>query len=130
MSHKKNNNPHKEVIISRRTESYKKLYDKLPKEVQDACQNAFNEWKNEPSSLIMKPLNQLSNEAYSAEINRRYRALGFKNKDVEGKTGYVWFWVGSHEDYNKIITNYAVTSQIKKMRVRLEEIPNIPKPTK
>ena len=123
MSHKKNNSPRKEVIISRRTESYKKLYDKLPKEVQDACQQAFVEWKNEPSSLVMKPLNQLSNEAYSAEINRRYRALGFKNKDSEGKTGYVWFWVGSHEDYNKVITNHVVTSQIKKMRSRMEDTP-------
>lgn len=109
-----------ESISSRRTESYKKLLDKLPTDIQNACQDAFINWKKDPSSLIMKPLVQLSGEAYSAEINRKYRALGFKAKDDKGKTGYVWFWVGSHEDYNKVIANHAVTTQIKKMRNRVE----------
>lgn len=121
-----------EKIISRRTQSYMKLYEKLPKEVQEECQKAFESWKRDPSSITIKPLVALSNEAHSAEINRRYRALGFKSKDDEGKVGYVWFWVGSHEDYNKVIANHAVTSQIKKMRAKSEDSSNTPhvlKPT-
>jgi hypothetical protein len=126
------NRDSQERFTSRRTETYKKLLDKLPSDVQKACQDAFINWKKDPASLHMKPLTQLSGEAYSAEINRRYRALGFKTKDEKGKTGYVWFWVGSHEDYNKVIANQAVTSQIKKMRNRIEDkddiTPPAPKP--
>ena len=119
-----------EKFTSRRTDKYKKMLEKLPKDVQDACQEVYLNWKRDPSSLKMKALAQLSNEAYSAEINLRYRALGYKTKEADGKTGYVWFWVGSHEDYNKEIANQAITSKIKKMRNRQESshTPPVSKP--
>lgn len=110
----------KEKFTSRRTDSYKKLLEKLPVEIQQACQQTFEDWKRNPSSLKMKALAALNNEGFSAEINLRYRALGFKQKDSEGKTDYVWFWVGSHEDYNNIIANRAITNKIKQMRNNLK----------
>lgn len=113
----------KERFTSRRTDSYKKLLEKLPLDIQKACQETFESWKRDPSSLKMKALTQLSNEAYSAEINLRYRALGFKSKGEDGKTNYTWFWVGSHEDYNKVIANQAITSKIRKMRRNFESTP-------
>jgi len=36
-------------------------------------------------------------------VNQRYRALAKKTKDENGKTAYIWFWIGSHEDYNNVI---------------------------
>jgi hypothetical protein len=33
---------------------------------------------------------------YTAEIGRSYRALA-----RERKGHYYWFWIGTHEDYNK-----------------------------
>jgi hypothetical protein len=35
---------------------------------------------------------------YSARISRSYRALGVR----EGAT-VVWFWIGSHDDYERLI---------------------------
>jgi hypothetical protein len=37
---------------------------------------------------------------WSAHIGLRYRALAV---DVEG--GHLWFWIGSHADYDKLISS-------------------------
>ena len=107
-------------IISKRTQGFKKLFDKLPNEIQVQAKYVFESWKKNPSSLHIKPLESLQQEAFSAEINHRYRVLGFKKKDDNNQTIYAWFWVGSHEDYNKIIMQNEVSKKIRKMR---EQIP-------
>ena len=35
---------------------------------------------------------------YSVRIGLRYRALG-----VENQNGALWFWIGSHADYDKLL---------------------------
>jgi hypothetical protein len=35
---------------------------------------------------------------YSARVSFNYRALG-----VEATDGIVWFWIGAHADYDKLI---------------------------
>jgi hypothetical protein len=36
---------------------------------------------------------------WSARVGLRYRALA-----VEADGGFVWFWIGSHADYDRLIT--------------------------
>ena len=38
---------------------------------------------------------------YSVRINRDYRAVGVKS-DRE----IIWFWIGSHSDYDKLIAQF------------------------
>ncbi len=75
----------------------------MPKDVQALAVENFKAWKQDPGSVKIKPLNCTANEVVSAEINYRYRALGVKGKDNQGQSVYVWFWMGSHEGYNKMI---------------------------
>jgi len=45
--------------------------------------------------LHLKPVGQV----WSARVNKAHRVLGYR----EGKVLY-WFWIGSHEDYERILT--------------------------
>jgi hypothetical protein len=35
---------------------------------------------------------------WSARVGRRYRALAIESDD-----GYLWFWIGAHSAYDKIV---------------------------
>jgi hypothetical protein len=37
-------------------------------------------------------------ESYSVRVGIGWRALGVKDKDT-----MIWFWIGSHSDYNNLI---------------------------
>ena len=92
-----------------RTPEYKKFYSKLDENFKVICRSAFAKWKENPDSIVIKPLNKMfgSNEAVSAELSYKVRAFGYHNAK---KNRYVWFWVGSHEDYNgKLTKDYLVT---------------------
>ena len=89
-------------IKSYRTQSFKKLLDKLPSNIQEDAQKAFEAWKENHSSIGFKPLAITSNVVWSGQVNTRYRALAKKDTDENGISTYHWFWIGSHEDYNNI----------------------------
>lgn len=89
---------------SLRFPSFNKAFDSLPKDIQELATEQFKKWKNDPQSLTIKPLDVSNGEVVSCQINYRYRALACKVKDKENNTTYVWFWAGSHEDYNKLVT--------------------------
>lgn len=89
---------------SLRFPSFNKAFDTLPKDIQELATTQFQKWKADPQSVSIKPLDVANGEVVSCQINYRYRALACKTKDQENNTTYVWFWVGSHEDYNKLVT--------------------------
>ena len=37
-------------------------------------------------------------DAWTVEIGRSYRAIAYRSEDR-----LVWFWIGSHEDYNNVL---------------------------
>jgi hypothetical protein len=41
---------------------------------------------------------------YSVRIGLGYRALGVRDADT-----IVWFWIGSHDDYDRLLANVAGT---------------------
>lgn len=71
-------------------------YHTLPSTVKRLADKNFELLKANPRhpSLRFKKIGTL----WSARVGDHYRALGV---DVEG--GIVWFWIGTHAEYDKII---------------------------
>lgn len=91
------------AILSFKTKKYNQQFSKLPKHIQESTQKMFNEWKS-GSEIKLKPIAQLGEGFYSLQLDESYRALGYKQKVlVNGQTlVYMqWYFVGTHEDYNK-----------------------------
>ena len=72
-------------------------YKSLPKNVRELADKNFELLKTDPKhpSLHFKQIGNL----WSVRVGRHYRALGL-NKEEEG---IIWFWIGSHADYDKLI---------------------------
>lgn len=88
-----------------RTVTYKKLADKLPAKIQAAAHEAFELFKQDPQHPILcsHPLHDTKKGRHrkgsiAVSITLRYRAIYV----VDGQTN-VWYWIGSHEDYNNFV---------------------------
>ena len=86
-------------MTSRATARFWKLYNQLPGAVQElAVKNYKLWWKNHSHpSLHFKKLAGEGNR-FSVRIGNHHRAIG---QEVVG--GVEWVWIGSHEEYNKIV---------------------------
>jgi hypothetical protein len=71
-------------------------YQSLPKAVQALADKSFSRIKDDPlhPSLHFKKVGRFR----SVRIGLFYRALG-----VDVPEGVLWFWVGSHADYDKLV---------------------------
>ena len=72
------------------------LYNKLPNKIQLLADKNYEILKKNPlhPSLHLKKIDKY----YSVRVGIKYRALGINNdNDV------IWFWIGTHSDYDKII---------------------------
>lgn len=74
-------------------------YRKLPKEIQTLADKNYNLLKSDPShpSLQLKKVGK-SKQLWSVRVGINYRALGKDTSD-----GIVWFWIGSHAEYDKLL---------------------------
>jgi mRNA-degrading endonuclease RelE of RelBE toxin-antitoxin system len=80
---------------------FRDAYAKLPKEVQVLTRRAYRLFRSDPQQpgLRFKRLRANSN-LVSVRIGLNYRALGtLSGEDV------VWFWVGSHSEYDRLINS-------------------------
>ena len=86
-------------MSSKATRRFWKLYQALPEFVQRLAVKNYRLWCENPQhpSLDFKPLAG-SGERYSIRVGDHYRALGRK---ING--GYEWVWIGTHENYNKLV---------------------------
>ena len=86
-------------MISHTTEKFRKLLLALPLEIQKQTRVAYFQFKNNPyhPSLQFKPVHS-SKPIYSARINRYYRAVGISQQNE-----IIWFWIGSHTEYEKLL---------------------------
>ena len=78
------------------TSKYWESYNKLPVSTQNIADDAFKllkKDKNHPSLHFKKVKN-----FRSVRVGIKHRALG-----VEKDSNIVWFWIGSHADYDKLI---------------------------
>jgi len=84
---------------SRTTKRFRKSLEKLPEHVQERAEKAYELWKEDPShpGLRFKKVHS-SRPIYSARISRDHRVLGVRREDY-----MVWFWIGPHDEYERII---------------------------
>lgn len=78
------------------TPDFWKLYAQLPHSVKTLADRNFATLKNDPRhpSLYLKK----AGKYWSVRVGLHYRAVA-----VEVDDGLLWFWIGSHEEYNKLI---------------------------
>ena len=71
-------------------------YNKLPKHIRELADKNFALLKANPQhpSLQFKKIGSF----WLAPVGLRYRALA-----VEGEDDLVWFWIGSHADYDALL---------------------------
>ena len=69
----------------------------LPAEVRELADKNFELLKENPRhpSLQLKRIEEL----WSARVGMLYRAIG-----IDAPDGIQWIWIGSHADYDKLIT--------------------------
>lgn len=73
-------------------------YESLPKEIQTLADKNFKLLKSNRyhPSLHLKRIGNRK-ELWSVRVGADYRALGWEKSD-----GIVWFWIGTHAEYNKL----------------------------
>ncbi len=87
-------------MISRTTHRLWRCFDDLPEDVRDRARRAFEKWRGNPShpGLQFKCVHT-AEAVWSVRITRGYRALGMRDGDT-----VTWFWIGSHDDYERTIS--------------------------
>ena len=71
----------------------------LPADVQEQVVEAYRRFLIDPTARGLR-LKQIGANppTYSARVGISFRAVGAK-----GKNGIVWYWVGSHADYDQML---------------------------
>lgn len=71
-------------------------YRSLPDSIQRIADRCYEQLKRNPRhpSLQLKKVGRF----YSARVGIHFRTLG-----VEASDGIVWFWIGPHAEYDKLI---------------------------
>lgn len=84
---------------SRVTKDFRDLFLALPMHVQEQAEAAYALFKGNPyhPSLHFKAIRG-RNTYYSARVGIHYRVLAYEdNGDV------IWFWIGPHAEYDKLV---------------------------
>jgi len=78
------------------TEFWATCYRSLPQNIQKLADETYARVKQDPSrpSLHFKKIGR----SWSARVGAHYRVLA-----VEAPDGLVWFWIGTHADYDKLV---------------------------
>ena len=76
--------------------SFWDYYSKLPSSIQELADKNFELLKSNPQhpSLHFKKVVRY----WSSRVGRKYRAVA-----VEMEKGLIWFWIGKHAEYDKLI---------------------------
>jgi hypothetical protein len=87
-------------VISKTHEDFWACFDALPFEIQKLAREKFRLWRDDAfnSSLHFK---ELMKDVWSVRINR---ALGRRNRNL-----IVWFWIGTHAEYDKLLKRLCGT---------------------
>jgi hypothetical protein len=86
-------------MISHINQQWKKFYKKIPMDIKKIANKQYKLFKENPyhSSLHFKRIHS-SKPIFSARINLNYRTIG-----VLQDSTIIWFWIGSHDEYERII---------------------------
>lgn len=91
-----------------RTGEFRKQFERLPKEIQELAVQAYRLFLDDPHHPMLgnhAPQDTKKGDhregSRAISITRCYRAIYV----VDGPTN-VWYWVGSHSDYNNFTGNF------------------------
>ncbi|MBW4675043.1 MAG: hypothetical protein KME52_13740 [Desmonostoc geniculatum HA4340-LM1] len=75
-------------------------YRHLSDDIRQSARKAYRLWAKNPfhPSLHFKCINTQEN-IWSVRVTRSYRAIGVLEGDM-----LTWFWIGSHDDYEKFFS--------------------------
>lgn len=87
-------------MISKRNREYMRALEAAPLAIQELAQKNYELWKSNPGhpSLDFKRVGRTL-PVYSVRIGAHWRVLGVRDEDV-----MVWFWIGSHAEYDRLLT--------------------------
>jgi hypothetical protein len=85
---------------SRTTDRFRKAFRRLPEQVRRQARETYKLFEQDPyhPSLRFKRVHP-SRPIYSARISINYRALGVRDGEE-----IIWFWIGSHADYENLLS--------------------------
>ena len=85
---------------SRTTRRFRKAFAELPSDIQVRARQAYATFRENPRhpGLRFKRVHA-SRPIYSVRVALGYRALGVRDGDT-----VVWFWIGSHSEYDGLIS--------------------------
>lgn len=84
---------------SRTTRQFRELFAALPADIQWQARQVYRLFRQNPAhpGLRFKQVH-LDPPMYSARVGISYRAVGALDGDT-----VVWFWIGSHAKYDKLL---------------------------
>ena len=85
---------------SRTTAQFRQQLASLPGDIQKQAYKQYRLFKGDPwhSSLHFKQIHPTL-PIYSVRVSKGYRAVGKRDE-----RGVLWFWIGSHADYDKLLS--------------------------
>lgn len=85
---------------SHTTERFREALKQLPEEIRRNAQDAYGLWQQDPQhpSLHFKRIHA-TKPIYSVRVGLGWRAVGIRRDN-----DMVWYWIGSHTDYEKLIS--------------------------
>jgi hypothetical protein len=78
------------------TSRFWRCYQELPKEIRDLADRKYALLKTDPAHVSLRFKKTAS--LWSVRVGLHYRALA---TEVDGDL--VWFWLGSHAEYDKLV---------------------------
>jgi len=86
-------------VKSHLTDDFFECFAKLPERIKKLARENYKLWAENPyhPSLSFKRGGK-KYPAYSARVGLGWRVLGFRDEDT-----IVWFWIGSHSEYERMI---------------------------
>ena len=86
-------------MTSRTTERFRRAFADLPDHIQRRARQAYRQFQDDPThpSLRFKQVHS-TRPIYSARVGLGHRALAVRDGDV-----LIWFWIGTHADYDSLL---------------------------
>jgi hypothetical protein len=73
-------------------------FDALPAEIQALARRQYEQLRTNPMHPSLQFKSVAGGRYRSVRVGLYYRALGIHQED-----GIVWFWIGNHADYDKLL---------------------------
>jgi hypothetical protein len=86
-------------VTSDLSDDFLACFARLPRRIQEQARKNYRVWKSNPAhpSLDFKRVGKKS-PVYSVRVGIGWRALGLLEEDT-----VLWFWIGSHAAYDKLL---------------------------